>query len=72
MLVLTISEDLDKLLENGCSTTIALLRELCRVVKVAIDLAIMFVVAILRSEHRRTHRACEVVDVVLSVQCCYV
>jgi len=44
MLVDTISEDLDELLKNRGMTAIALLRELGRVVVVAVDATLVFVV----------------------------
>jgi hypothetical protein len=35
---------------------------------VAIDLSIMFIVAVLRTKHRRAHRTSEVVDVIFPVE----
>lgn len=68
VLVLTVTEDLDKLLKNCRLTTVALLRELGGVMVVAVDLPIVFVVAVLRAEDGRTEGAREVVDVVFSLQ----
>lgn len=54
MLILSISEDLDKLLKNCRLTSVALLSELGGVVIVTVDLAIVFVVAVLRAKDSRT------------------
>lgn len=68
VLVLTIPEDLDKLLQYGGLTTAASLGELRRVVIVTIYLAVMFVIAVLSPKHRRAERAGEVVDMVLVIE----
>ena len=70
MLVLAIPEDLDKLLEDSGLAAITSLSEVCGVVVVAVYGILMFVVAILGTEDRRTYRACKVLDVELSIQCC--
>jgi len=70
VLVLTVSEDLDKLLQDGSLATTAALGELCRVVVVAVDLALMLVVAILGTKHSWAQRTGEVVDMILAVQGC--
>ena len=44
MLIDTVSEDFDKLLQNGGLASIALLRELRRVVVVAVHVAFVFVI----------------------------
>lgn len=53
MLVLSISENLDKLLKNCRLTSVALLRELGGVVIVTVDLAVMFIVAVLCAKNSR-------------------
>ena len=55
MLILAIAEDLDKLLENGGMTAMATLCKLGRVVKMAVDLALMFIVGVLGTEDRWAH-----------------
>ena len=54
MLILTVSEYLDKLLENGrlaATTTLGVLR---RIVVMAVDMSVVLVVAILSAEDSRT------------------
>lgn len=68
VLVLPISEYLHKLLQNSRLTPITPLSELCRVMVVTVDLAIVLVVTILGAKYRRAHRAREVVDMVFLVQ----
>jgi hypothetical protein len=70
MLVLSIPEYFNELLENGRLTTIASLRELCGIVKVTVDFSIMLVVAILGAKHCWTHRTGKMFDVVFAVQRC--
>lgn len=69
VLVLTITKDFDKLLENGRLTSIASLRKSGRIMVVAINVALVLVVAVLRSKDCWTYRACEVLNVVFSIQC---
>lgn len=69
VLVLAVSEDLHKLLENRSLTAVASLRELSRVMIVAVNMAVVLVVAVLGAEYGRTQRAGEMVDVVLAVEC---
>lgn len=69
MLVLTISEYLHELFQNRRLTAVTSLCKLGGIVVVAIDAALMLVVAILCAEHCRTHGAGEVLDVILSVEC---
>lgn len=52
MLVLPISENLDKLLEDCSVTSMATLRKLSRVMEMAVDFALMFVVGVLGAKHR--------------------
>lgn len=68
MLILTIPEYFHKLFENGCLTSIAALSELCRIVEMTIDLAIVFVVAVLRAKYGWAHGAREMIDVILLIQ----
>jgi hypothetical protein len=68
VLVLTVSEDLDKLLKDGRLAAIALLGKLRRVVVVTINIAVVLVVAIRGAKDCRAQRARKMVDVVLSVQ----
>jgi hypothetical protein len=55
MLVLPISENLDKLLENCGVTSVATLRKLSGVVEMAVDFALVFVVGVLGAKHSWTH-----------------
>jgi hypothetical protein len=55
MLILAVPEYLDELLENSCLAAIASLGKLCGIVVVAVDLAIVLIVAILGTEDRGTH-----------------
>jgi len=68
MLILSISKDLDKLLKNRGLTSIASLCKLSGVVVMTIDLAVVFVVAILSPKYCWAYRACKVVNVVFSLQ----
>lgn len=64
MLVLAVAVDFDKLFEDGGLAAIAPLRKLCRVMVVAVDAALVLVVAVRGAEYGRTDRAGEVLDVV--------
>jgi hypothetical protein len=70
MLVLSISEDLDKLFQNRCLTAITPLSELGRVVVVTVDAPLVLVVAVRGAEHRRAYGAGEVLNVVFAIECC--
>jgi len=72
MLILPISEYLNKLLEDGCLTSIAALCELRRIVVVAIDFAVVLVVTVLRTKNGRTDRTGEVFDVIFALKGCNV
>ena len=72
MLVLSVAENLDKLFENGGMTAVTPLGELGRVVVVAVDVAIVLVVAVLRAKDGRAEGTGEVLDVVLAVERGYV
>lgn len=63
MLIETVSVDLDELFQDGRATTGALDCEASGIVEMAVDLPLVLVVAVLRSEDRRAHRAGEVLDV---------
>lgn len=52
MLILSISEDLDKLLKNCRLTSVALLSKLGRVMIMTVDLSIVFIVAVLSTKDR--------------------
>lgn len=72
MLVYTVPEDLYELLQDGCLASVALLRKLGGVVIVAINAPLVLVVGVLGTKYSRTHRAREMLNVVLAVQSCYV
>jgi hypothetical protein len=55
VLIGTISKDFNELLENSSLAAIATLRELRRVVVVAVHLAIMFVVTVLSAKDSRAN-----------------
>lgn len=67
VLVLAVPEYFDELLKDRRVAAIAPLGELRRVVVVAVDVAIVLVVAVRRPKDRRAHGASEVVHVVLAV-----
>lgn len=68
MLILPVSKDLDKLLEDGGLAARTPLCELCGVMIVAIYLARMFVVAVLCTEHGWADGAGKMLDVVFPIQ----
>lgn len=68
VLILTVSEYLDKLLEDGSLAATATLGVLCRIVVMAVNMSIMLVVAILSAEDSRAKRAGKVVDVVFAIE----
>lgn len=68
VLVLTVAEYFDELLQNGVLTAITALRESCRVVIVAVDIALVLVVAVLGAEYCRAHGAGEMLDMILPIQ----
>ena len=67
MLILSVPKYFDELLQYCGLAPITPLRELCRIVIVAIYLALMFVVAVLSAEYCRTDRAGEMFDVVFTI-----
>lgn len=68
VLILSIPKYLDKLLEDSCLAAIAPLGEPCRIVVMAENVALMFVVAVLGAKDGGTDGAGEVLDVVFPVQ----
>lgn len=68
MLILTVTENLDKLLKNRPLTSVTFLSKLGGVMVVAVDLPVVFVVAVLSAKDGRTKRTCEMVDVIFSLQ----
>jgi hypothetical protein len=68
VLVLAISEYFDKLFEDGGLTAAATLSKLCGVVVMAINLAVVLIVAILGSKHCWAQGAGEVVDMIFPVE----
>ena len=68
MLILTVAEYLHELFEDRGLAPVATLCKSCRVVVVAINLPLMLVVIVFRTESCRADGACKVVDVKLSIQ----
>ena len=68
MLILPISKDLHELLEDRGLTTVASLSKLGRIVIMAVDFIAVLVVAVLRSKDRGTNGACEMLNVIFSIQ----
>ena len=69
MLVLAVSEDFDKLLQNCSLAAVTSLRILRRVVIVAVDLSFVFIVAVLSAKDCRAYRAGKMLDMVFSIKC---
>ena len=70
MLILPIAKDLHKLFENRSLTAIASLCVLGGVMVVTEDLALVLVIAILRTEDSWTDRASKMLYVVFAIQSC--
>lgn len=68
MLIDAISENFNELLQDCGLATIALLRESCGIVIVAIYAAFVLVVTVLRPKHCRAHAAGEMLNVVFAFQ----
>lgn len=68
VLVGTISEKLDKLLQDGSLAAVAPLGKLRGIVIVTIDLPVVFVVAVLCTKDRRANRAGKMLNVIFSIQ----
>lgn len=66
-LFLEVAVDFDELLQNGTATSYTLRCKTRRVVEVAVHVAIMLVVRILRPKKRSAHGACEMLDMELFV-----
>lgn len=69
MLILPIAEYLDELLENSSVTAVASLRKLCRVMEMAIDLTIMFIITVLGAKDSWAYRTSKMIDMVFLVKC---
>ena len=67
VLIDTVAEDLDELLQDGSLTTIALLRKFGRVVVMAVHIAFVLVVGILCTKDSRAYTASEMLNVVFAV-----
>ena len=72
VLILTISEYLNELFQYCGLASITALRKLRGVVVMAIDLAIVLIIAILGAEYSWTHRARKVLNVIFPVEGGYV
>lgn len=68
VLILTIAEYFHELLENCGLASIAALSKLCRVMEMAINLAVMLVVAVLCPKYSGAHGARKVINMVLPIQ----
>lgn len=68
VLILAVAEDLDELFQDSRVTTITPLRELCRVMVMAVYVFLVFVVAILRSEDGWADRTGKMFDVVFAIE----
>ena len=67
MLILSIAENLHKLLKNSSMTSMTALGKLGRVVKVTVDSSLVFIVGVLSSEHSWAYRAGEMFDMVFAL-----
>lgn len=70
VLILAIPKYFHKLLQDCCVAPITALGELGRVMVVAVDLAIMLIIAVLRAKHCWTYRAGKVIYMVFSIKGC--
>ena len=68
VLVLTIPENLNELLQNRSLASVAALGEFGRIMIVAVDHAVVLVIAISSPKRRRTDRAGKMVNVVFPVK----
>lgn len=68
MLILSIAEDFDELLQNCRVTAMTPLSELSGVMVMAIHLAFMLIVGVLSTKHCRTHGASEMFNVIFAIQ----
>ena len=72
MLIDAIPKDLDELLQDRSLAAIALLRKFGGVVIVAVDITIVLIVAVLRTEDCGADAACEMLDMVLAIERSYI
>lgn len=72
MLVLAVSEDFDKLFENGRLAAVTALGEFCRIVVMAVYVALVLVVTVLGAKDGGTYGTGKVLDVVFAIQGGYV
>lgn len=68
MLILSVSENFDKLFQYRRLAPIAPLCKLCRIVIVTVNLSLVFIIAVLRAKNCWTDRASEMLDVVFAIQ----
>ena len=68
MLILPITKDFNKLLENSSLTTITTLGKLGRIMIVAVNLAIVLVVGVLSTKDGWANRTCKVFNVVFAIE----
>ena len=68
MLILPVPENFNELLKYRGEAAVAALSKSSGVVVMTIHLPIVLVIAVLCPESSRTHRACEVIDMVLAVK----
>lgn len=68
VLILTIPEDLYKLLQYRGSASVTPLCKLRRVVVMTVDFPFVFIVAVLRTENRRAHGTREMFNMIFSFQ----
>jgi hypothetical protein len=67
VLIMAVTEDLDKLFEDCGMTAVTSLGEMSGVVIVTVDVAFVLIIGVLSSEHGRADRAGEVFDVILAI-----
>lgn len=72
MLVLAVTENLNELFQNGGLAPVTALSEFCGIMEMAVYAAVVLIIAVLRPKHGRTNGACEVLDVVFTVEGGYV
>lgn len=68
MLILPVSEDFDKLFENGILAALAALRKFGRIMVMAVHMVFVLIIAIFGTELCRADGAREMLDMVLPVQ----
>ena len=70
VLILAIAENFDELLQDGRVTAVTPLGKLGGIMEMAVDLALMLVVGILRTKNGRAHGAGEMFNVIFAIQGC--